>query len=235
VTSSAGSPAPALPLLRRGVLLRVVDVGGGPPPDSTRDALTAAERAYADRGTPPVAVRRVRLRAALRAAVGEVLGLAPADVPLSPPPGRPRLTGPAAASGVDVGCSASAGLGVVAVAAGARVGVDVERVRTVLLADAVEEGWLSDAERAAVAALPAEERPAVLTRCWTQKEAVLKGLGTGLRTAPATVVTPSAGRGPGRVGDWDVRSLHLPEGWVGSVALRPHPPAGDPADLTGTP
>jgi 4'-phosphopantetheinyl transferase len=212
----------------------VVDVGGDPPPASVRDVLTAPERAHADRGTPPVAARRARLRAALREAAGEVLGLPPAEVPLSPPPGRPRLTGPAA-GGLDVSCSASAGLGLVAVASGARVGVDVERVRPLRLADAVAEGWLSDAERAAVAALPAEERPAVLTRCWTQKEAVLKGLGTGLRTDPATVVTPSAGRGPGRVGDWDVRSLDLPEGWVGSVALRPHHPAAASADPTGTP
>ncbi|MFW3172998.1 4'-phosphopantetheinyl transferase family protein [Geodermatophilus sp. CPCC 206100] len=235
MTSSAGSPAPAPRALPGGLLLRLVDVGGTPPPAGAEACLSDAERAHADRGTPEVAVRRIRLRAALREALGEVLGLAPAEVPLSPPPGRPRLTGPAAAAGLDVSCSASAGLGLVAVASGARVGVDLERVRPVPLDDAAAEGWLTDGERAAVAALPDEDRPVVLTRCWTQKEAVLKGVGAGLRTAPATVATPSAGRGPGRVGDWDVRSVDLPEGWVGSVALRPHPPAALPADPTGTP
>ncbi|MGK5110464.1 MULTISPECIES: 4'-phosphopantetheinyl transferase family protein [unclassified Geodermatophilus] len=232
---SSAAPAPLLPVSGN-VLVRLVDLAADAASTAAaRTCLTAAERAHADRGTPDVAVRRLLLRGALRQTLADLLGLDPSDVPLTAPPGRPRLTGVAAASGLDVSCSASAGLGVLAVASGARVGVDVERVRAVRLEDAAAEGWLGAAERAAIAGFPAGERAVVLTRCWTQKEAVLKGLGVGLRTAPHTVVTPSAGRAPGRIGDWEVRSVEVPEGWVGSLALRPIDPAAHAADPTGTP
>ncbi|ADB73226.1 4'-phosphopantetheinyl transferase family protein [Geodermatophilus obscurus] len=234
MSSTAGPTAPTG--VAGDLLLRLVDLTpGGRATGSARSSLTPAECAHADRGTAEVAARRLLLRAALRETLGAVLGLAPADVPLTLPPGRPELTGAAAGSGLDVSCSASAGLGVVAVASGARVGVDIERVRDLPLADTAAEGWLTAGEHAAVAALPAAQQPEVLTRCWTQKEAVLKGLGVGLRSHPATVVTPSAGRAPGRTGDWELRSIDLPEGWVGSVALRLTRPAAAAADPLGTP
>ena len=184
---------------------------------AARLLLSDAELRHADRGSPSVRDRRVLLRAALRTLAGEVLDVSPSAVPLADPPGRPRVL----VGGVDASCSASAGVGVVAVVRGARVGVDVERVGRTTLAEAAEEAWLAPAELAALAALPEADQAEALTRCWTQKEAVLKGLGVGLRQDPRTVLTPVAHRGHGSIGDWQLTPVDVPAGWVASRAVRP--------------
>lgn len=180
-------------------------------------SLTPAEVAAARRGTPAVHRRRVLLRAALRAAVGAELGLAPSRVPLTTGPlGRPVVP---AFAGIDVSCSASGALGIVAVGRGVRIGVDLEAV-VPWSSDVLDEGWLAPGERRALAALPPADRAVAATRCWTQKEAVLKGRGTGLRddlAATATVV----GRTDGDVAGWQVRDVPVPGGWVATLAVVP--------------
>jgi 4'-phosphopantetheinyl transferase len=191
---------------------------------ATRRCLTPAERAYATRGSNAVQNRRVLLRAELRRALGEVLGLPAADVPLVAPPGRPALTGDL--GDVDASCSASGQVGVVAVVRDARVGVDVERTSDAPLADVTAEGWLTPGEVASVAALPRWRQGVALARCWTQKEAVLKGLGSGLLVDPRTVDTAAARNGFGRVGDWELSPVAVPGEYVASVAIarrRPSP------------
>ena len=74
------------------------------------------------------------------------------------------------------------------------------------------------------------ERLVAVTRCWTQKEAVLKGIGVGLRRPPGSVDTPV--RASGRVGDWSLVPVAVPRGCVATLALRaPHPPADVPTEL----
>jgi 4'-phosphopantetheinyl transferase len=87
-------------------------------------------------------------------------------------------------------------------------------------ADALHEGWLSAEEQAAVGALAPHHRAEAVTRSWTQKEAVLKGRGTGLAGGPAQVPTP-VGHGAGRVSGWDVATVAVPAGHVATVATRP--------------
>ncbi len=174
--------------------------------------LTAAERARADRGTPAVRRRRLVVRAALRRLLGGLLGLPPRDVPLRTDRGRPLLPG----SGLELSCSASGPVALVAVAAGAPVGVDVERVGDADVADAAAEGWLALPELARLTTLPHAARPAALTRCWTQKEAVLKAWGTGLLRPPSDVVTPVADSG--WAGCWWVTPIPVPSGSVASLA-----------------
>nr|WP_239521974.1 4'-phosphopantetheinyl transferase superfamily protein [Geodermatophilus sabuli] len=189
------------------------------------DALTAAEArltpvevARAHRGTPAVHRRRVLLRAALRSALGSELGIPPGQVPIgTSPAGRPHLA--VRGSLLDVSCSASGAVGVVAVGRGRRVGVDVELVAP-WSSDVLDEGWLSPGERRALTGLPVTARPLAVTRCWTQKEAVLKATGTGLRADPATVVTP-VGRATGAVAGWEIRDVQVPDGWVASLAVTP--------------
>lgn len=48
---------------------------------------------------------------------------------------------------------------------------------------------LHDLERAALGAMPADARRSARATWWTRKEAVLKALGDGLRTDPATIAT----------------------------------------------
>ena len=60
------------------------------------------------------------------------------------------------------------------------VGVDVEEVREFPELDAVAGSSLAPEEGAAVLARSGEERvPLSFYRCWTRKEAYLKGLGMG--------------------------------------------------------
>lgn len=182
--------------------------------------LDDAEWARAELGVPGVRRRRILLRAGLRVVVGQVLGVPPAQVPIQVCDGRPYLTG-----GPGLSCSASEGTGLVAVAPGASIGIDVERERETGLGDAAAEGWLAAQEQALLGRLPREEHGRALTRSWTQKEAVLKGSGTGLRTSPATVVTPIADRG--RVGEWRLAPVPVPTGWVASLAVRSPVPLTD--------
>jgi 4'-phosphopantetheinyl transferase len=118
---------------------------------------------------------------------------------------------------LDVSCSASAGVGVVVVSRGHRVGVDVQQIEP-WRPDVLDEGWLTRAEQAALTTLPPDERPTALTRAWTQKEAVLKARGTGLTEPPAEPETV-IGRPAGRIDGWQVSDVPVPRGWVASLAL----------------
>ncbi|RBY89592.1 4'-phosphopantetheinyl transferase superfamily protein [Blastococcus sp. TF02A-30] len=188
-----------------------------------RRLLHADERAHADRATAAVARRRIALRAALRRLTGSFLALPPAAVPLhAGEHGRPELD----VEGADVACSRSGEHGLVAVAVGCRMGVDVEQIAP-WSHDALDEGWLSPAERAALLDLAPPARALAATRCWTRKEAVLKGTGSGLTDHLAALevgVVP----GPVVVGDWLVEDVPAPRGFVASIATSPSHPVEEP-------
>ncbi len=203
---------------RADVVVRLVDLAAADDELALALAvLSPAELARARRGTPAVHRRRVLLRAALRTALAAELGTGPAGVPLTATAtGRPQLP---AATAVDASCSASGPLGIVAVGRGCRVGVDLERLAP-WTPDVLDEGWLDRTEQQALTALPEPARPLAVTRAWTQKEAVLKARGTGLRDDPAATVTV-IGRAEGTVAGWTVRDVPVPDGWVASLATAP--------------
>jgi 4'-phosphopantetheinyl transferase len=184
--------------------------------------LTAPERARAAAAVPSVRRRRVLMRAALRRVLGDLLDTPPRRVALDGAGSRPHLP----AGDLDASCSASGWVGLLAVGRGVRIGVDVQRHRDCEARQAGEEGWLADAELRALDGLPDGERLPAVTRCWTQKEAVLKGDGVALRRAPARVVTPVAAEG--WVGPWWLTGVPVPDGHVASLAVH-----GCPAALTG--
>ncbi len=204
-----------------GVGVRIVDLRvDGTVFLAAEATLTPDELARARRGVPAVHRRRVLLRAALRTAIADEIGVDPAAVPLATTAaGRPYLAGRRAA--LDVSCSASGDVGVVVVARERRVGVDVQRVEP-WRSDVLGEGWLTPAEQHALVDLPADERPVALTRAWTQKEAVLKGRGTGL-TGPPREPETVIGQHTGQVAGWQISDLPVPEGWVATLALGPTP------------
>lgn len=117
-----------------------------------------------------------------------------------------------------------------AAAAPAGVGVDLEDAG----ADAFSGPGLEDvmataAEKAAVAALAAPDRPRLRAQLWVRKEALLKAAGQGLRVDPRTVGTigPAGGREirgeirgePLRAYDVGPERLGLPAGFVLSYAV----------------
>lgn len=190
--------------------------------------LDPAERERAARFRLDRDRRRFRAaRAAVRAAVGARVGVAPADV---------RFTigehgKPAVADGlVEFNVSHSADVAVVAVAgAGVPVGVDIEFERDVRF-DALAHRFFSPAEAAAVAAAgdDAGARREAFFRCWTRKEAFVKGLGLGLSmplsSFDVSVDGPAAllpVRGlPGEQGEWSLHDLAVPAGAWAALAVR---------------
>jgi 4'-phosphopantetheinyl transferase len=193
---------------------------------AARAVLSQPERAHADRGSAPVARRRAALRATLRHLAGEMLGLDSSAVPISAGDhGRPELLVP----GMDLGCSRSGGIGVVAVVRGSRLGIDVERVLP--WDDGVlAEQWLAPSERAELTALDPAARSLAATRCWTRKEAVLKGLGPGLHGRPEELVVGTS-EGPVLVAGWLVVPVPVPAGHVAALATHflPHDVPAAPA------
>ena len=180
--------------------------------------LVPAELARARRGTPEVHRRRVLLRAALRSALGHQLGMDPRSVPLgTSPAGRPYVEPAPGRAPLDVSCSASGTLGIVAVGRDCVIGIDIEVVAP-WSPDVLDERWLSSSEQLALGRLPLSARPRAVTRCWTQKEAVLKARGTGLHEDPAGTVT-AVGRPNGRVSGWQLQDVPVPDGWIASLAV----------------
>jgi 4'-phosphopantetheinyl transferase len=68
----------------------------------------------------------------------------------------------------------------VAVAAGERIGIDAEIVRSDVEVENLSRRFFTPAEADEILALPNESRLAAFFRCWTRKEAILKALGSGL-------------------------------------------------------
>ena len=168
---------------------------------------------------------------AVRSAAG-LLGVGPSEVWVShAASGRPLLDG--AGRGTRVSVSHGRGAVAVALCRSPRVdlGVDVEPVRP-LAALAVARGYLAPAEADWLGGLAAAERDRAFLWLWTQKEAVGKALGLGLRSGGMSrpMPLPTAWPPPGDGG------VALPTGWPPSDdGHRPSPAEGPPSDDCRTP
>jgi 4'-phosphopantetheinyl transferase len=78
-------------------------------------------------------------------------------------------------------------MGLVALAHGCAIGVDLEDETAGAEGDAVAGDMLSRSELEEYRRLPAGMRPRAFLRAWTAKEAVLKATGLGLALSPRTV------------------------------------------------
>jgi 4'-phosphopantetheinyl transferase len=194
-----------------------------PVPGCFREVLDAAERARADR------FRRERDRrlftlahGALRYILAAQTGLDPASITYAlSDRGKPFLAG----GGPQFNLS-HAGDGVlVAVCAGAPVGVDLEPLRPLAGAEALVERFFAVEEGQAFLAWPPPRRAEAFFTIWTRKEAYVKALGGGLAIplgafavsldGPARLIRPLPGApfpGP-RLCD-----LPAPAGYVGALA-----------------
>jgi len=159
-------------------------------------------------------------RALLRQVLAHYAGRATADLCFdSNSSGKPMLRG---AQSFYFSVSHSRDLALLAIAH-SQVGIDVEYMQSRVLPQSVIERYLARPERSHLRALPAKSRAVALYRCWTQKEAVLKGLGVGLLYPPRRVNVLADGRKPHVVSalgrNWLVRQLAAPVGYVATVAI----------------
>jgi 4'-phosphopantetheinyl transferase len=156
-------------------------------------ALSAAERQRADQFRLEQPRQRfIVTRAALRALLGNYLGLPPKSVPLEiEPAGKPRLGEACRASGMHFSIAHSGDLALIAATTGCEVGVDVERVRAVRHAEHIARRFFHPAETEAILAAGPAARDAVFMQCWTGKEAVLKAIGNGITGSLASFCVPA--------------------------------------------
>lgn len=184
--------------------------------------LSQAERARAARFRFSRDARRfAAARGWLRHVLATELGTAPAEVPLSELPGKPRLL-----EGPCFNVSHAHELALVAVATG-QVGVDVEHAGAGPAALHAADIACSPAEAAALRRLPPAERPDAFLWRWTAKEAYLKAKGLGLAVPPGHVEVATAPEGAAaavrETGDaapprWWIRGIRPASGYIGGVA-----------------
>lgn len=188
------------------------------------ESLSDDERARAEAfHRPEDTARYLVAHTALRRELARRTGMSPASVPLvrarcpvcGGPHGRPGVAGDPLHFSLS-----HAGDLVLLVFAEAPVGADVEAEPEAAAVDDVA-GALHPRERDELGALPRESRPAAFARCWTRKEAYLKGTGTGLAEEPS-VTYVGTGESPAGPPGWDIGDLAAPDGYAAAWArLRP--------------
>jgi len=180
------------------------------------------------------AIRFVTLRAVLRTVLGERLGASPEEISFAYGPyGKPELAMPFNGRGVAFNVSHSADLGVVAVTARHRVGVDVERVRPLPDLEAMSELLFSPREQGTLRAIPSILRPRAFLNCWTRKEAYIKAIGTGcshplarfsVSLAPGTPVRlEQCEDDPSEPERWTLAALDADPDYVAAIAIEGRP------------
>jgi 4'-phosphopantetheinyl transferase len=195
-------------------------------PAAAARACVPAEHAAAGRfRRSEDALRHLAGRALLRRALAELAGVDAHGLAFSTgPQGRPSLPGCPVSFNL-----AHAGEQVwVALAHGAEVGIDVERIDALPVGE-LPIDVLAVAERAGLDGLASEALRSAFMRAWVRKEAVLKAIGTGLVLEPSCfVVDIPKGTGtdwlrtppPGDTADWAVCDLDAPSGYLAALALR---------------
>ena len=125
--------------------------------------------------------RYTRARTAMRCILSAYLGVLAGDVKFGVGPhGKPFLAGFASSRGLQFNITHSGNLALLALSGEAAVGIDVEMLRRPDDIRSLAKSVFSIAENAQFATLSDEALVAAFFSCWTQKEAVLKALGTGL-------------------------------------------------------
>ncbi len=143
--------------------------------------------------------------------------------------GKPQLLG---AERVAFNISHSGDLVAIALGRDCELGIDVERHRPDLDVGALGRFIFTETEMAAVQSGDGRARIAGFFRQWVFKEALVKGLGTGLARDPKRFqiridegepVAEYIGGDDDDVGSgWRLRTLAAPAGYSAALAIRPH-------------
>lgn len=200
-------------------------------PESTLEELTATltpdEVVRATRFAHAAPRRRfIAARGMLRVLLSRHVNLEPAQIRFTySPQGKPELSGSAAREDIRFNVSHSHERVVYVVGRGCRVGVDIEHVRPVANVSAVAMRFFSPGENAALQMLPANSRLAAFFRCWTRKEALVKGLGEGISDYLRRFDVSVAPDEPAKflnVEGWTLEDLSVGAGVTAAVVVEAH-------------
>jgi 4'-phosphopantetheinyl transferase len=145
--------------------------------------------------------------------------------------GKPMLAGAAkSAAPLSFNLTHAHGRALIAISDGRDVGIDLEKIRGDVRAQAIARRYFADSERAAVEGAPTHLTSRVFFRYWVAKEAVLKAQGIGLQfpidqfevqfDAAGSAAQIRAGEGSRLASDWSIQMLPVEEGWAAAVAAR---------------
>lgn len=187
------------------------------------DPFTVPELARLHRTTHPKAREQFRRgRAVLRSALGLWLDLPPRDVPLvATADGKPVLDG---ITGRHFNVSHTDGAALFALG-DTPVGVDVERHSPTRDLPGLVRRYFTPDECEQFFAMPDDAKPAAFLRGWTCKEAILKGIGCGVRELANTAVDldpaspPRTLRTPAGCGAWELTTWEVVAGIAAAVAI----------------
>jgi 4'-phosphopantetheinyl transferase len=176
--------------------------------------------------------RFVASRAGLRALLGRYLDRRPDEVAFAAgAQGKPRLDPD---SRLRFNLTHSGELALVALAAGAEVGVDLEEVRARADMRGLARRVLTEAEREAVEAAPDRDR--AFYRHWVAKEAFVKATGRGISSvrsfevlleAPGGARLVHVGGDPAEAARWTLRPLEVAPGYEAAVVVEGRAAVGE--------
>lgn len=202
-------------------------------PETLLDSLSGDERTRGDRFVFPEHRRRhLCARAVLRDVLSRYLTRSAAELEfVIGAQGKPRFEHGEEEPDIRFNLSHSEEWAAVAVALGREVGVDIERAHPRVDVVRVARRSFTPQESAAVERAAPAGRRELFLRLWTVKEALLKGMGSGL-TMPMhrfqVLLPPRPAEEPvtirdlafGRPCDWVARELVMPSGLMGAVAAQ---------------
>jgi 4'-phosphopantetheinyl transferase len=203
----------------------------GPALEELAQTLSDDERARAERFRFDRDHRRfVAGRGVLRIILARYLARPPSSISLRYGPwGKPALALDADPPDLRFNVSHADGLVLYAIARGREIGVDVERIVPRLAAAEMIERCLTRGEGAALRALEPGKQPTAFFRCWTRKEAYLKGRGHGLAFSPRRVEVSldeneppallAVAGDPAEASRWSLRDLSLGVSHVAALAV----------------
>jgi 4'-phosphopantetheinyl transferase len=131
--------------------------------------------------------RFVAMRSAVRSVLGRYLEISPESRAFRyGEKGKPSLVPEQNGLDLRFNVSHSGSLGILAVACGRELGVDVETRQNIFDYMAIARRFFSPREYDGLAEVPEELRQRAFLRCWTRKEAFVKALGAGLSCSLAS-------------------------------------------------
>lgn len=178
-----------------------------------------------------VSNRFVAGRGMLREILGGYLGLAPGLLNLAAGEnGKPKLAAEQGENGLCFNLSHAGDLALLAVSGDCELGIDLEKMHDDLPFQGMAAQFFSTREQSELFSLPAESRLDAFYRCWTRKEAYLKGCGSGF-SEPANNCDVSLLPGqppallqhrlpPDEAARWTLMDLTAPDGYYAAIAVR---------------
>jgi 4'-phosphopantetheinyl transferase len=198
--------------------------------------LAEEERSRADRLKIELARNRfIAGRAFLRETLASYLEVEPEALLLGEGEwGKPYIAQGKGCGMLSFNLSHAAGLAVLAVSLKREVGIDIEKTAKELPYRNIARMFFSPREQEELFTLPPDEQLAAFYRCWSRKEAYLKGCGRGFSVPSGNFdVSLLPGQkpaliehrlSPGESGRWSLLDIPAPEGFCAALAVEGGPP-----------